>query len=269
MNDENGMRPRDLEVHFVLMKNEKDIALVRMADGTVTVTPLTPDSSTTVTTSKQRARQQIWRWSRIVGLLLAFIYIMEVKYCSGAGSSTDQRCDRFPFALLTIFSCLEISLAEWFCVLCVLVTLRTVLATAKAEYLCYRVDQIAQRTIGWDYLVKYGYRHQRTTRVANLIAQEIRRSVREDTFVLVRRALIVFFIFQFVLQLFLHVFQFVLQLFLCELCAGYHGYDLARLAFTFVVISSRVVLEMAVRVMGQYQFALEPNFWLVYRILHS
>jgi hypothetical protein len=177
MNDDNG----DLDAK----KDEKEeVILVIRADAV---------SGMAV---NERGQQQVWRGIRAFGLFLGFIYILELAYCSGAGS----RCDRFPFALLTFFSCLGVSLAEWFCVLFLLVMLRTILVTAKVEYECYREEQIIQRNSGWDYYVKYGHRHhlfdknkkeetivQRTTRIAKQIAKQIWRWVRNDTFLLVLR----------------------------------------------------------------------------------
>lgn len=101
MNDENGMRPRDLEVHLSIEKNEKreESFLVRMdgcPDIAITFTQSTPDDTT----------RKVWRGIRTFGLFLALIYMLEEEYCSGVGSSTARSCDRFPFALLTFFSCL-------------------------------------------------------------------------------------------------------------------------------------------------------------------
>jgi hypothetical protein len=132
---------------------------VRMDGNTRMIISLTHSTSTNDADRKERARQQAWRGIRTFGLFLALIYMLEEEFCSGIGSSTARSCDRFPFALLTFFSCWGDSLAEWFCVLFVLVTLRTLLVTVKVAYVCYRAEQIAQRTSMWDYFVKYGYRH--------------------------------------------------------------------------------------------------------------
>jgi hypothetical protein len=206
MNDENGM-PQDLDVHLSVETNEKgeETILVRM-DGGVGM-----DITLTHSTPSDRSRKA-WRGIRTFGLFLALIYMLEEEYCSGTGSSTARSCDRFPFTLLIFFSCLGDSLAEWFCVLFLLVTLRTLLVTAKVEYIHYRAEQKAQRTSFWDNFVKYGYQHHvfdnneetivhRTTRIANQITQEIWRSARKNTFVLVLRTLPFLAVFRFVLVL--------------------------------------------------------------------
>jgi membrane-anchored protein YejM (alkaline phosphatase superfamily) len=144
--------------------------------------------------------------------------------------------------------------------------LRTLLVTAKVEYMHYREEEIVQRNSGWDYFVKYGHRHrlfdknkkeetivQRTTRIAKQIAQKIRRSVRVNTFLLVKRTLVVFRAVLMVLFLITHMILFVvIPLFLGTAIRGMLG----------------VVLLITIRLVLQFQFFLKPTVWLVYKILH-
>jgi hypothetical protein len=274
MNDENGM----LNVEFSFEENEKgeDILLVQMDGGPdihITFTQSTPDDK----------RRKAWRGIRTIGLFLATIYMLEEEYCSSTGTSTVRSCDRFPFALLTLFSCFGDSLAEWFCILFVLVTLRTLLVTAKVEYLCYREEQIAQRLSVWDYFVKYGYqRHefdknkkeetigQRTIRIAKHIAQEIWRSVIENTFMLVTRILPFLTVFRFLLR-FLFCMLATLLVFMGMILFGAivaFGAFLVGVLGTAIQGMLGVVLLIAIRVVLQFQFFIKPTISLVFKILH-
>jgi hypothetical protein len=292
MNDENGMRPWDLGVDISIEKNNKgeDIVVVRTMHGvTRMVISFTRSTSSDAST---------WRGIRTFGVFLALIYMLEEEYCSDVGSSTARSCDRFPFALLTFFSCLGDSLVEWFCVLFALVTLRTFLVMAKVEYLCYRAEQIAHRTSMWDYFVKYGYRHhlfdkskqeetivQRTTRIANQIAQEIWRSVRENTFVLVERVLPFFWVFRFVLRLtfcvlgtllaFTGMIMFwAIAVFLAYLLGVLYGAILVFVGISDWVLNAAirgmlgVVLLITLRGLLQFQFFINLTISLVHKILH-
>jgi hypothetical protein len=279
MNDENGMRPWDLGVDISIEKNNKgeDIVVVRTMHGvTRMVISFTRSTSSDAST---------WRGIRTFGVFLALTYMLEEEYCSDVGSSTARSCDRFPFALITFFSLFGDSLVEWFCILFALVALRTLLVTAKVEYLCYRAEQIAQHTSMWDYFVKYGYRHhlfdnkkerivQRITRIANQIAQEIWRSVQENAFVLVERALPFFWVLKFVLRLTFCVLGTLLA------CTGvillwaigvFVAYLLGVLVGVLVAAIRGmlgVVLLITLRGLLQFQFFIKLSISLVYKILH-
>jgi hypothetical protein len=245
MNDENGIRPRGRDA-------QKDLVIRADAVSGMAV--------------NERAQQQVWRGIRAFGLFLAFIHILELTCCSGAGRSTAGRCDQFPFALLTFFSCLGDSLAEWFCILFLLITLRTLLVTAKVEYKCYRKEQIIQRNSGWDYYVKYGHRHhlfdknkkeetvvQRTTRIAKQIAKQIWRWVRNDTFLLVLRAHSIYRTVRIVLLVITHTIMVgVIPLFLGTAIRG----------------MLRVVLLITLQLMRQFRSFVRLTISLMNKILH-
>jgi hypothetical protein len=286
--DENGTRPRDFDAHrFVKSnenENENELGLVRMVGGTLKFVSLTHyTTNATCTSTEQRALQLMWRGTRIFGLLLAFMYIVEVTYCSSARSSTSttRSCDRFPFALITFCSCLGVSLTECYCILFVLVTLRTLVVTAKDGYLYYREEQMAERTIStWDYFVKYWYQQhvfdykeetivQRATRIANKIAQEIWRSAQKPIFLLMLRALQAFRVFESVLRFFRSVlwfFRFVLNTLFFFMSVILVGVTVATTVF--LVFSVRIVLGITILAMLQFQIAIEPTVWLVCKILH-
>jgi hypothetical protein len=250
MNDDNDERPRDLDLdaHRFVEKDEREeeSVLVHVAGGTfISLT----HSSATGASRKQRARQQLWRATRIFALLLAFIYIVQVTYCSSAGSSTACSWDLFPLVFPTLFSVGWFSIAAWFCVLFVLV---------------------AQRTSIWDCFVKYGYQYhmfdykeetivQRTTWTANQIAHEIRRSVGNNIARLADRTRWAFRFFQFVLMRFRLV---LVTLLFCM------GMILIGATVTFVALSSRVVIGIAIRFWLQFRFAVKPTIWLGCTILH-
>jgi hypothetical protein len=269
MNDDDGDRPRDLDLdaHRFVEKNEKEeeeeIVLVHKAGGTVV--SLT-HSTTTGTSGKQRARQQYLRRTRIFTFLLSFIYIVEITYCPSTGGSTAASCDRFPFALLTFLSCGWISPAEWFCFLIVLFKKRSSIWNSFVKYgyqyhifdykIVQRTTRIANQIASiWNTFVKHIFDYkivQQTTRIVNQIAKKIRRSVGTHTSRLVRKTLRAFRYFLFVL---INLLLFM-------------GLLLLGATVTFVVLSVQAVLEIAIRVLLRFQFAIKPTVWLVCTILH-
>jgi hypothetical protein len=79
--DENDTRPRDLDAHRFVEKNENDGDSGSENDSDSENGSEEEEEIILVLISLQRAEKQAWRGSVIFGLLLVFNYVLEVTLC--------------------------------------------------------------------------------------------------------------------------------------------------------------------------------------------